>query len=281
MSSWIQDVRAEDIVAISSELGVRIKTGRGRGGFVNDIYVRGMTMHTMRWVFWMTGNYGSRAYNGYDPNALPVIRNINYRDMAADNVTMAAWLEGIPDVAGISSGVVPQTCEVLPDQGPEKRKTCDFPEDILPTENDENEFPVIAPLPSYGGGRDTEGGRFNSLIFGTNLANVTITGYNAIIDGQGDLWWQKFRNGELNYTRLYLIEIMFSENVQMSSLTLINSPSWNILPVYCSNVIVQGITILAPGTSPNTDGINPDSCTNTRIEDFYIVSGDELRGSEE
>ena len=89
--------------------------------------------------------------------------NINYRDMATDNVTMAAWLEGIPgdpftgicisnvtiglaekakklqwnctDVAGISSGVVPQTCEVLPDQGPEKRKTCDFPEDILPTEN--------------------------------------------------------------------------------------------------------------------------------------------------
>lgn len=25
----------------------------------------------------------------------------------------------------------------------------------------------------------------------------------------------------------------------------------------CSNVIVQGLTILAPVTSPNTDGINP------------------------
>jgi hypothetical protein len=25
----------------------------------------------------------------------------------------------------------------------------------------------------------------------------------------------------------------------------------------CSNILVQGITILAPVTSPNTDGINP------------------------
>ncbi|KAE8710792.1 hypothetical protein F3Y22_tig00110319pilonHSYRG00355 [Hibiscus syriacus] len=41
------------------------------------------------------------------------------------------------------------------------------------------------------------------------------------------------------------------------------------------NVVVQGLTILAPVTSPNTKGIIPDSCTNTRIEDCYIVSGDD------
>ncbi|GFP95373.1 probable polygalacturonase [Phtheirospermum japonicum] len=50
----------------------------------------------MKWVFWMTGNYGSHPDDKYDPNALPLIRNINYRDMVAENVTMAAGLEGIP-----------------------------------------------------------------------------------------------------------------------------------------------------------------------------------------
>ncbi|GAV74529.1 hypothetical protein CFOL_v3_18009, partial [Cephalotus follicularis] len=50
---------------------------------------------TMKWVFWMTGNYGDHPDNNYDPNALPVIKNINYRDMIAENVTMAAKLEGI------------------------------------------------------------------------------------------------------------------------------------------------------------------------------------------
>ncbi|XP_062145687.1 probable polygalacturonase [Alnus glutinosa] len=146
---------------------------------------------------------------------------------------------------------------------------------VLLASQDENEWPVIDPLPSYGRGRDAAGGRFISLIFGTNLTDVIITGDNGTIDGQGALWWEKFHKGELKYTRPYLIEIMYSENVQISSLTLVNSPSWNIHPVYSSNIIVQGITILAPVTSPNTDGINPDSCTNTRIEDCYIVSGDD------
>ncbi|KAI9108472.1 hypothetical protein K1719_020663 [Acacia pycnantha] len=146
---------------------------------------------------------------------------------------------------------------------------------VLLASQDENDWPVIDPLPSYGRGRDTQGGRFSSLIFGTNLTDVIITGDNGTIDGQGDLWWQKFHKNQLQYTRPYLIEIMYSSNIQISNLTLVNSPSWNVHPVYSSNVVVQGITILAPVTSPNTDGINPDSCTNTRIEDCYIVSGDD------
>ncbi|KAF5767705.1 putative histidine--tRNA ligase [Helianthus annuus] len=72
MSGGIQDVRAEE-VAINSKSGVRIKTGVGRGGFVKDIYVKGFTMHTMKWPFWMMGNYGSHLDDNWDPNAIPVI----------------------------------------------------------------------------------------------------------------------------------------------------------------------------------------------------------------
>ncbi|CAH9089796.1 unnamed protein product [Cuscuta epithymum] len=146
---------------------------------------------------------------------------------------------------------------------------------VVLASQDENDYPVIEPLPSYGRGRDSTAGRFISLIFGTNLTDVVITGNNGTIDGQGDLWWDKFHKGELNYTRPYLIEIMHSKNIEISSLTLLDSPSWNVHPVYCSDIIVQGITIIAPTRSPNTDGINPDSCTNTRIQDCYIVSGDD------
>ncbi|KAK6158220.1 hypothetical protein DH2020_005534 [Rehmannia glutinosa] len=128
---------------------------------------------------------------------------------------------------------------------------------VLLASQDESEYAVIEPLPSYGRGRDTEGGRYISLIFGINLTDVVITGNNGTIDGQGEPWWDKFHKGELQYTRPYLIEIMHSENIQISNLTLLNSPSWHVHPVYCSNVIVQGLTILAPVTVPNTDGINP------------------------
>ncbi|GER46677.1 pectin lyase-like superfamily protein [Striga asiatica] len=112
----------------------------------------------------------------------------------------------------------------------------------------QSDFPLIPPLPSYGRGRDAPGPRFASLISGTNLTDVVITGANGTIDGRGKPWWESFRNKTLNNTRPYLIEIMFSN---------------------------QKLTILASVDSPNTDGINPDSCKNTRIWDSYIVSGDD------
>ncbi|XP_066375940.1 probable polygalacturonase [Miscanthus floridulus] len=146
---------------------------------------------------------------------------------------------------------------------------------VILASQDINEWPIIDPLPSYGRGRDKIGGRFASLIGGSNLTDVVITGNNGTIDGQGAMWWSKFHKNKLKYTRGYLIELMHSETIYISNLTLLNSPAWNIHPVYSSNIVVQGITILAPTNSPNTDGINPDSCSHVRIEDCYIVSGDD------
>ncbi|KAL5988860.1 hypothetical protein ACLOJK_026962 [Asimina triloba] len=164
---------------------------------------------------------------------------------------------------------------------------------------DEADWPLIAPLPSYGRGRDEPGGRYSSLIMGSNLTDVVITGTfqtcsfswlddsllhaeasnmpgdNGTINGQGAIWWDKFKTKQLNYTRGYLIELMFSDRILISHITLVDSPSWNVHPVYSSNVIVKDITILAPLESPNTDGINPDSCSNVRIEDSFVVSGDD------
>ncbi|KAM5569522.1 putative polygalacturonase [Rosa sericea] len=140
---------------------------------------------------------------------------------------------------------------------------------------DESEWPLLPALPSYGQGREAPGGRLSSLIFGTNLTDVVITGNNGTIDGQGAPWWEKFKKGLLNVTRPYLVEIMYSNQIQISNLTFTNSPSWHIHPTYSSNITIQGLTILAPVSVPNTDGINPDSCSQTRIEDCYIVSGDD------
>lgn len=70
-------------------------------------------------------------------------------------------------------------------------------------------------------------------IFGSNYLGKNLSsGDNGTIDGQGDLWWQKFHQKQLKYTRPYLIEIMYSQEVQISNLTLVNSPSWNVHPVY-------------------------------------------------
>ncbi|XP_042476391.1 probable polygalacturonase isoform X2 [Macadamia integrifolia] len=129
------------------------------------------------------------------------------------------------------------------------------------------DWPVVDPLPSYGRGRELPGGRHRSLIYGRNLTDVVITGDNGTIDGQGSVWWNWFNNGTLNYTRPHLVELMNSTGVVISNLTFLNSPFWTIHPIYCSQVLVQNVTIVAPLDSPNTDGVDPDC---------YISTGDDL-----
>nr|XP_010933983.1 probable polygalacturonase isoform X2 [Elaeis guineensis] len=140
---------------------------------------------------------------------------------------------------------------------------------------DIDEWPIIDPLPSYGRGRDLPGGRYSNFIMGSNLTDVIITGDNGTINGQGKVWWDKFHDNKLEYTRGYFVEIMYSDHILISNLIFKDAPAWNLHPVYSSNVLVLNVTILAPVTSPNTDGIDPDSSSNVLIEDCFIVSGDD------
>jgi len=68
------------------------------------------------------------------------------------------------------------------------------------------DWDIIAPLPSYGRGRDFPGPRYTSFLHGYNLTNVRITS-NAtdqaswgIVDGQGAAWWAAVRGGQLKIT---------------------------------------------------------------------------------
>ncbi|MGH2625004.1 MAG: glycoside hydrolase family 28 protein, partial [Sphingobacterium sp.] len=57
-------------------------------------------------------------------------------------------------------------------------------------------------------------------------------------------------------------------------MTIKNSPFWTINPEFCDNVTVDGVTINNP-PSPNTDGINPESCSNVHIANCHISVGDD------
>lgn len=145
---------------------------------------------------------------------------------------------------------------------------------ILGTQ-DESQWPLMPPLPSYGRGREYPGPRYRSLLHGQHLQDVVITGYNGTIDGQGKVWWQKKKAKKLQYTRGRLIQFMWCSNLKISDITLRNSPFWTIHPYDCDNVTIRGVTILNPVDSPNTDGIDPDSCRDVLIENCYISVGDD------
>lgn len=146
---------------------------------------------------------------------------------------------------------------------------------IMATQDTEN-WPLVEPLPSYGRGRERPGGRYASFILGDGLVDVTITGENGTIDGQGGVWWNMWKQRTLKFTRPNLLEFMHSTDIHISNVIFKNSPFWNIHPVYCSNVVIRSVTVLAPHDSPNTDGIDPDSSSNVCIEDCFISTGDDL-----
>lgn len=112
------------------------------------------------------------------------------------------------------------------------------------------------------------------LIGGRGLENVAISG-RGTIDGRGQPWWDAYHTKTLAAPRPRLVSFTECSNVLIEGITAINSPSWTINPVRCHNVRIQGITIRNPADSPNTDGINPDSCRNVRIADCYISVGDD------
>jgi polygalacturonase len=112
------------------------------------------------------------------------------------------------------------------------------------------------------------------LITGHNLDTIAVVG-RGTIDGRGACWWRRFQDKTIQYPRPRLISFMHCANVLIEGITVTNSPSWTITPVWCDNVTIHKVTVKNPADSPNTDGINPDSCNHVHISDCYISVGDD------
>lgn len=115
---------------------------------------------------------------------------------------------------------------------------------------------------------------YASCIYAENETNVTVSGLGTL-DGKGAFWWNLHRQKKNLYPRPKLISFHECNHVTIQGITLTNSPSWTINPICCENVLVDGITILNPADSPNTDGVNPESCLNVRIANCHIDVGDD------
>ncbi|MEK5282549.1 MULTISPECIES: glycoside hydrolase family 28 protein [Paenibacillus] len=137
--------------------------------------------------------------------------------------------------------------------------------------SDPNDYPVVSSR--------WEGVKQNvhaSCIFGINLENVSVTGAGKL-DGRGAPWWDKHRNSpdSLLYPRPKLISFDNCRRVTLRDLTLVNSPSWTVNPICCQDVTIDNLSIYNPADSPNTDGIDPESCVNVRISNCNIDVGDD------
>jgi len=115
--------------------------------------------------------------------------------------------------------------------------------------------------------------RYQDGITASDATGVEITGAGTI-DGQGEAWWQAFRTNPAMTHRPYLIKFTDCIQVNVSGVTLCNSPMFHLVPQNCTNVTITGITIKSPASAPNTDGIDP-SGWDFLIADCNIDTGDD------
>ncbi len=136
------------------------------------------------------------------------------------------------------------------------------------------------------------------FLYAYKCKNIAVTG-KGILDGHGQAWWPmknhnmgmrdpilKGRNRSPLSERIYdrpeqgvrprMLQFVECENVLIEDITMINSPSWTVHPAWCENITVRNVVIRNPKDSPNTDGVNFESCKRGLIEGINVETGDDV-----
>lgn len=81
------------------------------------------------------------------------------------------------------------------------------------------------------------------------------------------------RFGPGHYLRPNFVQFLRCERVLIQGVTFRNSPMWQLNPVFCRSVIVDGVTLSSHGS--NNDGCDPESCDGVWIKNCRFDTGDD------
>ena len=123
------------------------------------------------------------------------------------------------------------------------------------------------------------------LIGGVGINHAAITG-TGIIDGRGhEKFWiiepeHKYplfgqRYCPRQHRPKGLLHFRESKNITISDVTILNPPAYTVWLLGCDNVTISSVKIDSPLSSPNTDGLDIDCCSNVNICNCDISTGDD------
>lgn len=117
---------------------------------------------------------------------------------------------------------------------------------------------------------------FAAVITAINCDGLAITG-GGIIDGGGNRgdWWDWPKETRDGARRPRTLHLAHSNDVTVTGVTVRNSPSWTVHPYRCRDLHISALRIENPADSPNTDGLNPESCSGVDICGVAFSVGDD------
>lgn len=78
-----------------------------------------------------------------------------------------------------------------------------------------------------------------------------------------------------DYMRPVMVNFVECKNILLEGVLFENSPSWNIHPLMCENLIVDGIFVRNPAYAQNGDGLDIESCRNCIVVNTTLDVGDD------
>ena len=116
---------------------------------------------------------------------------------------------------------------------------------------------------------------FAGIITGIDVENVLIYGEGTINgNASKENWWHNPKVMVGAY-RPRLFFINHCNKVTMQGVTCCNSPSWTLHPYFSNDLKFYNLTVKNPSDSPNTDGLDPESCKNVEIAGVKFSLGDD------
>ena len=116
-----------------------------------------------------------------------------------------------------------------------------------------------------------------AFIYGYKADGCTISG-EGTIDGNCYAFVERkskyYVTGNF-YPRPTVIYIENSNNITVKNVTIIDAPFWTLHPAGCDDVMISNIRILNPLDVANSDGIDPDHCSNVRIIGCHVTCADD------
>lgn len=115
------------------------------------------------------------------------------------------------------------------------------------------------------------------IIYADDVHNAAVTG-RGTIDGQGRSFYRKGPGEPLPDFRPRAFLLKNCRNLTLEDFTLRDTAMWAIHPVDCDRVLIRGLTLLNGNYEwggRNADGIDVDGCSNVRISDCYLETGDD------
>ncbi len=78
-----------------------------------------------------------------------------------------------------------------------------------------------------------------------------------------------------DFLRPVMVSFVSCKNVYLQGVLFENSPSWNVHPLMCENVILDNVFIRNPSYAQNGDGLDLESCKNAIIVNCTFDVGDD------